>query len=1806
MKTKHLFTRITSLLLALTLLAATSALAQDEAEVLTGYPIQEAEFSLILEGAVSDALLDQLLPLLAEHGTLVTFFVPALKLAEEPGLAERILQSGHALGNYLLQGEHKVQDLHPDQQERSVVRAQDIITRAMGGTAPLYLKANLSEYTPQLLSVIKAAGIPFALKPNVFLNHSSFKTPEQAASYVGKLDHGTLISFKVNQPLAAEEMPEQAVKPTDSYTPQATPGPKEGASVEPTLPVEDRIIQVLGWLLDALNDRGMRAVTPDSLKDRQGSFFAQVLRLAEGEEESGRLAEDLTDHSTKAGVYSSGFTRYREVSLLLEGEVSVPVFQRILALFKERNIRATFFIPALAAARMPDMVTALLADGHDIGNYLLSGEKHIQDKTPDEQVKTLYRAQLILRELGADPALFKGNVAVLDDSLLRSVKAAGIPDAVEAGLYLNHTSFNSRQQAEGYVAKVKPGTIISFKLNQALDASEFVKPVSPTPTPAASQQPVADDSDRATPAPLDLGIEDKALMVLDWLTQALMDSGTSTTSLINLRAHQQDPLVQAIARVVADETDEQTALAIKGASQPALLLRSGPDALAQKAVSLVFEGHISPEGLRKLTALLQIHQVPATFFLPGQDLLPLQEELKNLKAQGSQVGNYFLTGEKGLQNNTWTDWYNSLKAAQGIAQAVLGEAPDLFKGNDIMFTEDLLLAGSAAGLKAAVLPLAYLNHTSFASREQAEGYAAASLPGAILSIKMNDGISEQEAPRIDVSPSPTTGAAPTPTLAPTQAPLETSIEERLLQQVAWLLEAYAAQGSTFLLPQQISDNKVAAYPEGTRNSTRARHVAEQPLSDADQAFILGPGYTQAKEVSLIIEAVHDVETVQGIMEALDRIQMKAVFFLPAQLVHQHPELARTLLANGHQLGNYLLKGETAAHRLDPTWLVYNLGLSQALYQQTTGQTPVLFKGNLTDYSPALVNALREAGIANALKPNLVLNATSFRSQEQAEGYVERMQAGSLITFKVDQAIDITELPPSLKTGADASSQPAATSLVIPLLNTPQPTETTAGPESTALQVAQWFITALFREGYELVTPQVLAENQQTGYGALMQLVTGEEVSSGVAAALTPDSPSAPVLTGQPVLEKEISLVIEGAARADTYDALLALLEKHQVKALFFIPAQAALNQGDLVKRIQDAGHRLGNYGLDGEIQMDQLPLPQLAGSIYKAQVILANLSGHSPEIFRGNRTDYSLQVQQVVAAMGLKASLLPSHFVNHSSFRDSSQAASYVQRTPWGSILSLKLNQALDASELPAATPGAQASPATLILDPAPTPALTPPPETMPEGLDNEGRLVQVAAWLLQSYIQEGFSFVPPEQIQRDKSQALVDLINRDFTPTGQAGELTVQARTTDREVALLLPLPKDPAGVQALQAALKEAGVRATISVNGNDIIAHSAALKQLQADGHQVVNGGFSGRSITGLSYRDAAMDIAKNTLLMQAKLGFGSAYYAPMLGQMGEELLMAARDLGVTAISYQNRAVPQEGQSPDEVMEDRFKWGVRRGDIVSLYLQDYSDKAGILRALRLLVEDTGYHLVTASQLMDNTYALKALEEIPGWDAVQVSPYFDPDANLLGRYITHLPTTGRTVFLAIDDWGSDKTITRMLDILAHYNVKATFFVINKRAAANPNLLRAIAEAGHSIGSHGYDHELMNTLDLKELQTLMVQGYQEVTVALGHSPDLVYQPPQLEMSRESANAVLATGYLTVVGSRLSTHDYKWDARKVQSYVRDNLRNGAILLIHSSDHASANEALPGIIEQVRARGYTFERLIDFLPLTVKDGKVVSK
>lgn len=582
-------------------------------------------------------------------------------------------------------------------------------------------------------------------------------------------------------------------------------------------------------------------------------------------------------------------------------------------------------------------------------------------------------------------------------------------------------------------------------------------------------------------------------------------------------------------------------------------------------------------------------------------------------------------------------------------------------------------------------------------------------------------------------------------------------------------------------------------------------------------------------------------------------------------------------------------------------------------------------------------------------------------------------------------------------------------------------------------------------------------------------------------------------------------------------------------------------------------------------------------------------------------------VLTTAALVKLQAALLPSLYVNHTSFQRESQVTAFADQTAWGSILSLKLNQNIDPAELMAKELETDPQDA---LETAAAPSPTAPPFVMERVLDptlgDEDKLLVIADWLLQAYHQQSFQFVSPEQILADKSQPLALLLAQEYKPNGTLAEQVRQARTTDRELSLSITLPKEAAAQQALLSHLQQTNLQVFVPVSGDDVLQHGEFIKQLAAQGAQVVNRGFSAKSISRMSYREASLEISRNNLLMQIKLGFTSPYYMPLSGQVQKPVQEAAFDLGVQLLGYQTRILLDKGLAPKAIVAEALKWGVRRGDIIYVEAGESPLLPEVLDQVAAVVKDTGYQLVSPADLLDNTYTLKPLEQIAGWDAVQVNPNYNPEESLLWRKLSQIPVKDKVVFLAVDDWGSDKTITRMLDVLAQYDVKATFFVISKRAAANPNLLRAIDQAGHTIANHSYDHEIIPTIPRQELQELTVKGYQEVAVALGHAPALLFQPPQLEDDRPSSNAIMATGYHHVIGSWVSTQDYTRDAEEVVSYVRERLIKGAVILIHSSDHASANDALPGIIAEVYKQGYTFGRLIDYLPVQTENGKVVAK
>ena len=79
-------------------------------------------------------------------------------------------------------------------------------------------------------------------------------------------------------------------------------------------------------------------------------------------------------------------------------------------------------------------------------------------------------------------------------------------------------------------------------------------------------------------------------------------------------------------------------------------------------------------------------------------------------------------------------------------------------------------------------------------------------------------------------------------------------------------------------------------------------------------------------------------------------------------------------------------------------------------------------------------------------------------------------------------------------------------------------------------------------------------------------------------------------------------------------------------------------------------------------------------------------------------------------------------------------------------------------------------------------------------------------------------------------------------------------------------------------------------------------------------------------------------------------------------------------------------------------------------------------------------------------------------------------PGSRIFGAALT-APARPGELALTFDDGPNATWTPHLLDVLAQHNVRATFFLLGNRAAAQPELVRRMAAAGHTIGNHSWSH---------------------------------------------------------------------------------------------------------------------------------------
>lgn len=478
------------------------------------------------------------------------------------------------------------------------------------------------------------------------------------------------------------------------------------------------------------------------------------------------------------------------------------------------------------------------------------------------------------------------------------------------------------------------------------------------------------------------------------------------------------------------------------------------------------------------------------------------------------------------------------------------------------------------------------------------------------------------------------------------------------------------------------------------------------------------------------------------------------------------------------------------------------------------------------------------------------------------------------------------------------------------------------------------------------------------------------------------------------------------------------------------------------------------------------------------------------------------------------------------------------------------------------------------------------------------------------------------------------------------AGNLAEERKmllTTEPAIAFCFVGWSRPEATENVLERLKQMKAKGTFFVGAKDIQQNEALVRRVFNEGHELAIAVYA---MKNGSFASVCYDIEQTKLLLRKKFGVETDLVKQPWGAIEDYTREAVSAMGCQLISQNVNMVQtrhKDYTSANDILPElfgKFTYSLGRGWIVNFRMDFYTDAKLCADVMQLLKEkkidniaywafnddpgnnpknDSAYAIKSVGSILNNKKHIYTIpvtgvaEKIrPEYNSVEnmtLREYISKryigtdtvniDSNTLGfeqeilRYLDYsgiVHTNRPVVFFSFDDWGTDAPINQLLYVLRKHNVKCSFFILTRNVKNNPNLLRAIAEEGHEIACHTYNHKPMAVVGSRE-QLYSVQSqeeqvedyrqaYEELVkitgdVVVDGKPSLTryFRPPTLTISKNGFEALKEAGYEYIVSGSTSTHDYMADnlyemidnIRKGLYVDQKKVKNGAVFVMHMSD-----------------------------------------
>lgn len=202
-----------------------------------------------------------------------------------------------------------------------------------------------------------------------------------------------------------------------------------------------------------------------------------------------------------------------------------------------------------------------------------------------------------------------------------------------------------------------------------------------------------------------------------------------------------------------------------------------------------------------------------------------------------------------------------------------------------------------------------------------------------------------------------------------------------------------------------------------------------------------------------------------------------------------------------------------------------------------------------------------------------------------------------------------------------------------------------------------------------------------------------------------------------------------------------------------------------------------------------------------------------------------------------------------------------------------------------------------------------------------------------------------------------------------------------------------------------------------------------------------------------------------------------------------------------------------------------------------------------------------------------------------------------IYNRYIWRFDTKKKELYLSFDDGPTPEITEWVLEQLAKYEAKASFFLIGDKVRKHPEIVHKIIDAGHSLGNHTQNHLKGRKTETKRYLKNFLKAQKTITEYSGYRTDL-FRPPYGSITNIQAEKILQTHRIIMMDVISGDFDTRKSPESCTKKVLKHAQSGSIVLFHDYEKAwpRLQLALPKVLEHFSQEGYTFKSIVAQPPL----------